>query len=347
MNFWEAVIDAYLLGHAWNPDFPDCANLTYAAVQKLQEGDELARQLLESRSRFQVHEYAQAVYRHHGREMPWFDGEYGAAAQEMAELPRCKVPDFAPPQDVSFSLPEDEAEVWKSMMEPAIGVGNWKGCHGVGNFHSASVRVNRSGIGSHLQPVFTQVLRSVQKAYAQVGVLFRFIENGKDMLTGKDFDGRINIEFSFVQRSNGWIGLAIVGQNQTCASNIWCRYLATYRPSDVVNEWITLIKHELGHNCGRGHTSGGVMNPGIIRGLPVLWGPSDPSYDWLRRQFGGEPVNLDDDGGDDGPPPAGLEGRVKQLETDLAAVRAEGLIKDAVQDVRLQILEQSRAEAEN
>jgi hypothetical protein len=52
---------------------------------------------------------------------------------------------------------------------------------------------------------------------------------------------------------------------------------------------VTLIKHELGHNSGLGHSRGGVMNPSIINGLPVSW-KNDPSESQLRKWYGGEPV---------------------------------------------------------
>ena len=197
MIFGDALTDAYKLGHSNNPEFPDTHGITLADVQTLREGDELARQMLESRSRFQAIEYAQAVYCHHGRLQPEYDGGWGPAAREIAELPRCRVPDFAPPQwridaDEADGLSPEEWEVAKSLAEPTTGVGNWKSCHGIGNFHSATVGVNRANIGSHLTPVFDQVLKNVQSAYAEIGLLFRFIENGKDMLTGDVFDGVIN-----------------------------------------------------------------------------------------------------------------------------------------------------------
>ena len=147
--------------------------------------------------------------------------------------------------------------------------------------------------------MFLQVLRNVQREYAKFGQLFRFIQNGRDMLTNEQFDGSIQIDFSFRNRSDGWIGLAIVGRGDTCSGRIWCRYLSTYRPSNVVREWTTLVLHELGHNCGRGHTRGGVMNPSIVQGLGA-WNENDPSYQWLKGQFGGVPFDL---GGDSPPPP--------------------------------------------
>jgi len=181
-------------------------------------------------------------------------------------------------------------------------------------------------IGAHLVPVFIKVLRNVQKSYAEFGQWFVFVENGIDLLTGETHNETPNIDFSFVTRSSGWIGLAIVGKNQGCSSRIWCKYLSSYQGGDVVNQWTTLIKHEIGHNTGQGHTSGGVMNSSIVRGLPIIVPPSDPSYQYWKTQFGGEIV-----GGDIPPPPPPippntLEDRVKQLEA-----------KQTVNDARLEV----------
>lgn len=195
------------------------------------------------------------------------DGDCGPATEFVLNLPRCGHPDYLPPSE----------------LQPAYGSGNWRGCHDVGEFHSVSVRVTNSP-PSFLAPHFETVKQRVTEAYAETGLLIRW-----------DAPAPVNIDFEFVSRSTGWIGLAIVGQNQTCNSKIWCRYLSTYRGGStdeaIITQWTTLIKHELGHNCGRGHTSGGVMNPSIVNGLPISW-RGDVSWSWLVSQFGGVPVPI-------------------------------------------------------
>lgn len=209
------------------------------------------------------------------------DGVLGPSTLYAMTLPRCECPDVA---------------------LPAMGSAGWKGCHGGANIHKALVRVSEKNLPSFLRPEFTEVLRRVRDAYAKLGLLFVFVNssNGKDYLGSERITSNANIEFSFT-RGDGWIGLAIVGNPsiQRCDSNIWCRYEYRYQPSNIVSEWTTLIKHELGHNCGLGHSRGGVMNPSLVPGLPPEWARNDPSYSTLVRWFSGEPIDL---GGSPEPP---------------------------------------------
>lgn len=200
------------------------------------------------------------------------DGEIGPATMMAMSMPRCGC------KDVDDIL-------------PALGTGGWKNCHQADGFHKAIVYVNKNNQPSFLSTsVFKEILTNVQTSYAKMGLLFVFIDSDRiDILTGERVEGSVNIDFSFTI-GNGWIGLAIVGSNQSCSSRIWCRYHYRYSPSNIVREWTTLIKHELGHNTGLRHSSGGVMNPSIMRGLPTLWPTSDPSYSILKRWFGGDNV---------------------------------------------------------
>lgn len=198
------------------------------------------------------------------------DGKVGAAMQELFDAPRCEYPDHG--------LVHAAA---------AIGSGSWKSCHGIGNFHACSVKVNRANLPAHLSPVFDEVLRRVTAAYDEIGLRFWF-------------DGRspVQTELSFVTGSDGWIGLAIVpGSALSCSSSpIWLRLLASYKGGStteaIIQQWTSLIKHELGHNCGLSHSSGGVMNPSIINGLPTSW-KGDPSEQLLRSRFGGQAIPAD------------------------------------------------------
>lgn len=210
------------------------------------------------------------------------DGKIGPATSYAMALPRCACRDIEG--------------------EPALGSGGWANCHGMTDGHKAIVKVNRDGMPGFLKPHFEAVLRNVQKAYAEIGLLFVFVEqDGTDILTGGMESGRVNVDMIFT-RGAGWIGLAIVGtgDNQRCSSKIWAKFHYGYQPANIVREWTTLIKHELGHNCGLRHTSGGVMNPSIVSGLPVSW-KGDPSYGTLARWFGGDPIDVPGDKPD--PPP--------------------------------------------
>ncbi len=196
---------------------------------------------------------------HHSRPLRC-DGYVGPATRQLMEQDRCGCPDYGP--DV----------------QPAEGTGSWKRCHEIGNFHAATVFIDESGMPSFLKPKFDEVWKRNVAAYDELGL--RWIRTEDD---------DANIIFSFVLRSNGWIGLAIVGQGQSCGSKIWCKYLARYQPSNVVREWTSLVMHELGHNAGLQHTRGGHMNAGILNGLPASW-KGDPSESILKRYYGGEPI---------------------------------------------------------
>lgn len=332
-----AIRVAWEYGHFWNyADNPEGASLSYNDLQFLKADDPVVVKAMISLSKMDSTRYTKAVLKHHGR-MPHFDGQIGPAMESILDGGRCPIPDYAPPPGVVFAFDDPDIQQIVERMQsdaqlPAFGSGNWKGCHNVGEYHSASIGVDTSGLPGFLKPLFVQVLKNVQAAYAGVGLLFRFISTGgTDLLTGESFVGNINSDMSFVNNSSGWIGLAIVGLGETCGSKIWCKFLATYKggsdTASIITQWTTLIKHELGHNCGRGHTNGGVMNPSLVNGLPTAWGPDDPSTSWLKGQFGGVPVPIP---GSPLPPdvpptpPTTIEQRLHALE-----------VKNVVQDVTL------------
>lgn len=206
------------------------------------------------------------------------DGIVGPATEmylKLRERSGCGHADFLTEEEQ-----ETAAAAWGL---PAQGSGNWRGCHGVGNFHAVKIRVTNSP-PSFLAPVFEEVKKRVTEAYAEAGLLIHWDGTASDR----------NIDFSFVNGSTGWIGLAIVSNNSTCSSGpIWCRYLATYRGGSsveqIITQWVTLIKHELGHNCGFGHLRGGVMNSTIVNGLVVSF-RNDPAWSGLSSRFGGVAV---------------------------------------------------------
>jgi hypothetical protein len=298
-------------------------------------------------SRMQQREYDVACMAHHDRD-PHYDGECGPAMEHMLNINRCLVPDCAPPKEVEFKFDDSAlqsiAEAMRDDEVEEAGRGNWKGCNGVGaDFHSCIVEINLTNIPREMtrevdgEQVFKTVLRHVQVAYAQQGLLFLFRVNGKDYLTGKALEGRAQTEFSFVTRSNGWIGLAIVGQNQSCNSTIWLRLLATYSPGDYIRQWFTLISHELGHNCGSGHISGDpVMHPSIRQNSPWLFRPQSGFWNYLVRQFGGDKVDIPDGGPGEPPtppepPPASVQEQLDahEFRLDLHEMLLRRLLEEA------------------
>lgn len=337
-----AIRKAWEYGHFWNPSLPNVQNVKQADLTSLRATDAVVVEAFRSFALSDVSRYAKHVFNIHGR-APVFDGQFGPAVQAMMEDAggRCPVPDYAPPKGVVFSFDDPDLQHVVEQMQArgvqaALGNGNWQNCHNVNDAHCATVQVDPSGLPSFLSPVFKTVLTRVQKAYADIGLLFRFLDGQKkDILTGEEFNSNINIDMSFSSSSSGWIGLAIVGTGETCGGRIWAKFLNTYKggttQESVITQWTSLIKHELCHNCGFSHSSGGVMNPSIVNNLPPEWSDSDPTTPKLKRAFSGVPVAVPGGGPTPIPP---VDPPTDSIQAQINALRQENLI----QGVQIQYL---------
>ena len=330
-----AIRTAWEYGHFWSPENPEGCNIRQADIDLLQLSDKVVIAALRSFSHMQATEYTAACLNHHNRQ-PDFDGLAGPAMHETLLVARYAVPDYVPPQGVQFAFDDPLIQAVCQRMQanngqPLIGSGNWAGCHGAGQYHSAIVRWDQANKPAFIAQLLKPILKNVQLAYAAVGLLLRFADiSGRDMLTGDMMDAPPQITASWVTSSSGWIGLAIIGQNETCSTQpIFQRYLATYQggvtEAEIVTQQTSLLKHETGHNCGLTHSSGGVMNPSIVNGLPTHWSPSDPSTPILRKRFGGQPVPIPGGGGGEPPsPPITVEQQLLDIQ-----------IRNVVQDVTI------------
>lgn len=289
-----AIEKLFELGHFANPAKLDTFNVERSDLPKLGFNDPVVKQAIASYQAFMGADGDRLSNEHHARPMI-HDGEVGPATLALFEVQRCAVPDY------------------RREPLPAVGTGNWPRCHGIGNFHAAKVYINRRGMPSFLAPVWDQVWENTVRAYEDIGL--RFVET--------DDPNSHNTSINFVGSSSGWIGLAIVGRGQGCGSKIWSRYLATYRggstAASITQQWTSLVKHELGHNCGLEHSRGGVMNPSIVNGLPTSW-KGDPSEPQLKRWFGGEPIP-----GDEPEPPQPPPGDESHLGIAMSVVVPEDL----------------------
>ena len=280
MTEQEAIRRLWDFGHFANPGKPNAWNIEEDDLPALKFSDPEVKDAVASYQDFLGDQFDAFAFDHHAR-VGIVDGEVGPATQDLLKMERCAVPDY---------LREPL---------PAVGTGGWARCHGVGNFHRATVYINHGQMPGFLKPVWPKVWANTVASYRELGL---------DFVETQDASQH-NTSLSFVGSSSGWIGLAIVGRNQSCGSKIWARFLATYRggssEASITTQWTSLIKHELGHNTGLGHSRGGVMNPSIVNGLPVSW-KGDPSETLLRRWFGGEPIpGGNPDPPEPPPPPSG------------------------------------------
>lgn len=258
-------------------------------LSKLKISDRIVQAALSEAQSFNSIVLDAYTFEHHGRRS-YHDGAIGPATEQLIETPRCGHPDFYHPDS-----PEYRAMA-------AVGTsGNWKRCHGIGEFHAASINVTNSP-PSHLAPHFGEVIRRITEANRQIGLQLYWDGVGSPIKSGKR---PYNITWTWVKTSGGWIGLAQVASNVSCtASALFSRYLESYMSSSAVEakirQWSVLGMHEFGHTMGSGHTSGGIMNPNILS-LAASW-LNDTLLPWLRTRYGGVEVPTDPTPGPDPEP---------------------------------------------
>lgn len=263
-------------------------------------------------------EYQRGGLAAYGRK-PVADKKLGPATYAAMSTPRCGCPDYG-----FMTAPWYESD-------RAVGSGPWDGCHEVGRFHASHWRFTNSP-PSHLEQrfngdrtIFQEALLRTQEAYREIGLLPYFSGPGTGDLFLPPSEDVIQSNASFVGSSDGWIGLAIVGNNSMgCSTNpIWMRFLAPFDQQagaeTKAHSWHLLIAHEMGHNCGLGHTNGGIMNPSLNRGSNGKW-VGDVAESWMKGRFGGVPVPKDDPGPGPGPDPDPPGGGGSFLERLLCAI---------------------------
>lgn len=278
----EAIQKLWDLGHFANPSKPNTYNVDEADLGKLKIDDPIVKEAVQSYQDFMAVPFDRLSNFFHQRP-GYHDGETGPATQALFETARCAVPDY------------------RREPLPAVGTGNWARCHGIGNFHAATAYINKGTMPAFLRPLWDRVWANVVASYKALGLQWIETDNAQQH----------NTSLTWVRPDGGWIGLAIIGRGQSCGGKIWSRYDQNYKGGSseaaIIQQWTSLVKHELGHNCGLEHSRGGVMNPSIIGGLPVSW-KGDPSEPTLNKWFGGEPIPGGDPDPGPGPDPDPIPG---------------------------------------
>lgn len=268
------------LGHFNNPENP--THLRYEELGVLEPSSTSFQTALRSFQEFMAPDYMAMGVRYLNK-TPKLDGVLGEASRALFEVQRCGCPDYPI---------EGQA---------GGGSGSWpEGCHPeYPDDHVMSIYLNKSNMPSFLgsrddpNSACERALDLCIRSYARVGLRIIRLQSASSASSVMSFT-----------RGRGWIGLAIVPSSFSCRmGQIWAKFDTSYSPSALIDQWARLFAHELGHNCGWGHWRGGIMNPSIIGGVYDVdeW-VNDPSWERVKRSFGGKPI---DNGGPTPPNPPG------------------------------------------
>lgn len=218
------------------------------------------------------------VAKHHPRRLMAavrLDGDPGPATQELLlDTDCCGRPDY-------------EADMLPELA--AVGSGNWPRCWDVGNFHAAKVKWDLSGLPDWLKADFNTVWKWVYDACAAVGL----------KLIRDDTAVNPNIDLSWVNTNEGWIGLAQVVNGATCGARNWGKFNRAYRAA--LKTIAVLILHELGHLFGMGHSTG-IMRSYIDTSIEPTW-IGDASEGLVKQRFGGVAIPGEPEPPEPGPGP--------------------------------------------
>lgn len=291
----DLLLNAYQLGHAWNPKYPALADLDLRGVSLLSGTEQEALDLIKSFQESDLN-FVPIVLAFHNRS-PVYDGIIGPATRALAELPRCPLPDFTPPPDVEIYYPDPEIRraIESMQINAQMGSGSWPSCDperpGVNSFR---VRLDTSNCPATIKAYLDKSLEAVVAAYAEMGCALRYIQSST---------GECELEKRFQSLAGSVIGWNEFPTPNTCDQTISGRLDTGYAPSDY-RYWANLEAHETGHGVGLSHTRGHIMNPSILLVWPLSWkgGPSEAA---MKRYFGGIPVPTPGPGPGPGPIPPG------------------------------------------
>ncbi len=282
----ELLLEAYQRGHSWNPAYPNLLNVDQGRVQMMNGSEADAKALIASRQASDIN-FDVLVRAYHQRE-PSFDGDIGPATQQLAQLARCAMPDFAPPPHASFHYenPDLQAAVesYQQFAEAYKGgSGSWpKGCDpDKPEYHSVVVRLDSSAASNHQKSLLQQILAMVEATEAEMGQAVRHVVDQSYANPQHD------VKFQSIAGSV--IGFAYFPSPNTCRQTVQARIDNGFNANVYV--LTELLVHEYkGHSDGLEHTRGGIMNPSI--GSPTRqpsW-KGDPHDKTKTRFFGGVAV---------------------------------------------------------
>lgn len=276
-------------GHFWNPAYPATLNVKESDLPKLRLTDKVVQFAVAS---FQMgdsnmHTFASL---HHKR-APMFDGDVGPATMDLIAMPRCPMPDFAPPPGATFDYGDESlnrcVESMQRRADKATGSGSWPhGCHGKPDVHEVKISYDLRNLTAKHKEWWPEITRLSHAAVADIGILLTEVPVGE----------KANITVYGRVLSGSVIGMAEFNSGQ-CGDTVFCQLNPNFAPS--LASVLKLLLHENGHNWNLEHKAGNIMNPSITPdSVPNYWIKreggqatyTDNSYPTLRRFFGGEPT---------------------------------------------------------
>jgi hypothetical protein len=298
----KVLVDAYKTGHAWNLAYPNLQNLDLAAVEKMDGTEQDARDLVASRQASDLNaDYL--VNRFHNRPIQ-YDGDIGPATLVLVDIPRCPLPDHAPPPHASFDYGDEDlngaVRSYQEFAEYVGGTGSWpKGCDpDYPNVHSVVTFFDDRNASASQKAVLTEALKYTEACEAEIGQHLRHVRppatfaNPQHHVTFGPIPGSV-IGFNYFPTPN------------QCRQTVQGKIDSTFGASAIT--LANLLTHEYkGHGDGLQHTRGGIMNPSIITINPLSW-IGDPHEKTKKRYFGGVPVPTTDSPPPPPPPPPGSD----------------------------------------
>jgi hypothetical protein len=278
----------YLTGHFWgNPELRD---VKQADLSKLDLDHKLVKQAVASWQNLDANFDVLALI-HHLRHII-ADGDVGPVTASMLDVPRCPMPDYAPPPGASFDYGHEglneAVKSYQMFAEYKGGSGSWPKCDPQRpDVHSTRVNLTTANASTHQKGILKESVALVEKCEAEMGQAVRHIMDGDAKEAEHD------VRFEYI--AGGVIGYAYFPTPDTCDQVVQCRIDNSYNPSAIT--FANLLVHEYkGHSDGLEHTNGGIMNPSIITFNPLTW-KGDKHESTKRRFFGGvavPPVNPPD-----------------------------------------------------
>lgn len=279
----EILIEAFRRGRSWNPEYPNLLNVDEAAVRKMDGSESDAKLLVKSLQESDAN-YDPLVLAWHKRP-PEFDGEIGQATKDLVDLPRCPLPDFAPPPNARFHYddPGIQAAV-ESMQRAAAFTGSyWRGCDSARpDIHSLVIGIDAKNAPSVFLQNQEKILEARRACAAEIGVAVKFVINPQSLEGLQQYQVYKNIP-------GGVIGMNYFPNSNSCGRIPNGSMDSSYNPSNWQYHACLGCHESEGHGFGFNHTRGGIMNPSILLTWPLTW-KNDPSWNVAKQYYGGVPL---------------------------------------------------------